>query len=243
MLKAGAVIPLQFWVYQVDGVTPRTGLVQGDFTWSAWLDDATQALTLSDFTEIGGGGYFVRVAVPSSVGSAFRIEPSVTATPTDVLDPGVFEGVITANDIDDVAVFAARPPSVTLAQNVSPQSAFSITVFKGDGRTIQIPIYDDNGELINLTLWQNFRFSIQNTAQTEESGYLPYHQNTGVSGDANGLLSVVLPEDCSAYNSHPTGHKDTKHWWSVDANLIADGTSKTRTLRAGPFIIKSKETP
>lgn len=242
-IKAGALEPLQFWVYQADRVTPRTGLVQGDFTWSAWLDADPLALTLSDFEEIGGGGYFVKASIPTTVGAALRIEPEVTAQPTDVFDPGVFEEVIAANDIDSVAILAARPPSVTLASNVSPTSAFTIKVFKGDGRTFRIPCYDDDGNLLDLSLWQNFRFSIRNTAQTAVGSDLPYHQNTGVTGGADGYAVVVLPEDCSAYATHPAGHSDTKHWWSIDANKIADGNTKTRTLRAGPFIITSKETP
>lgn len=243
MLKAGALEPLQFRVTQADGETPRAGLVVGGIAFNAWLDDAAQVLTLSDFAEIGGGLYFVNVSVPASVGSVLRIEPAVTATPTDLFDPGVFEDKIHANDIDSVAVLAARPPSITLASNVSPQSAFTIKVHDGDGTTLRIPIYDQDGALVNLTLWQNFRFSIQNTLQTAVGSDLPYHQTTGITGGADGILSVELPEGCSAYNTHPAGHTDTKHWWSVDANLIADTATKTRTLRAGPFVITSKETP
>jgi hypothetical protein len=241
MPKAGSVIPVTFERRNSSGAVV-TGKVLADFSFPAWLNNGAVTLTVSDFVEIGSGKYGVKLAMPSTLGR-IRIDPLCANPSTDTLDPEVLEGDITANDIDDVAVFAARPPSVTLAQNVSPQSAYSITVYKGDGRTFQIPIYDDNGDLVNLTLWENFRFSIQNTAQTAVGSDLPYNQTTGISGAANGLLSVVLPETCSAYATHPAGHTDTKHWWSVDANRIADGISKTRTLRAGPFVIRSKETP
>lgn len=243
MLKAGSIEPLQFWFYEADGETPVTGLEQADIDFAAWLDDAPVVLTLSGFAEIGDGGYFVNVTVPTDVGSGLVIKPTVIADATQRCDPGVFDDKITANDIDSVAILAARPPSVSLASNISPQSAFTITVFKGDGRTIRIPIYDDDGQLIDLTLWQNFRFSIQNSLQTTVTGDLPYNQTTGITGGADGYLVVVLPEDCTAYDVHPAGHTDTKLWWSADANLIADGSGKTRTLRAGPFVIKSKETP
>lgn len=242
-IKAGALEPLQFRVTEADGETPRTGLDQADIDFNAWLDDAAVVVTLSDFAEIGGGLYFVNVSVPTSVGSALRIEPEVIATPTDLFDPGVFEDKITANDIDSVAILAARPPSITLASNVSPQSAFSITVYKGDALTLEIPCYDGNGNLLDLSEWENFRFSIKNTAQTAVGSDLPYNLAVGITGGADGIASIPLPEDCSAYNTHPAGHTDTKHYWSLDANPIAGGTSKTRTLRAGPFVIKSKETP
>lgn len=243
MLKAGALEPLQFRVTQADGETPRLGLVVGDIDFKAWLDDATHALSVSDFAEIGDGYYFANASIPASVGSALRIEPEVIATPTDLFDGGVFEDTIFANSIDDVAVLAARPPSISLAQNVSPQSAFGITVFKGDARTLRIPCYDDDGALIDLSLWTQFRFSIQNSDQSVVVGDLPYNQTTGITGGSDGFAVIVLPEDCTAYDVHAVGRPDTKLWWSLDAHPTAGGNTKTRTLRAGPFTIRTKETP
>lgn len=213
-----------------------------DFDFPAWLDGDPIVLAVSDFEDLTGGKYAVTLTMPATLGW-LRVDCDCLDPTTDTLDPEVLEGRVTANDIDSAAVLAARPPSVTLASNVSPQSAFTIKVHQGDGITLRIPIYDQDGELEDLSLWQNFRFSIQNTLQTVVGSDLPYHQTTGITGGADGFLVVELPEGCSAYDTHPVGHTDTKHWWSADANLIADTATKTRTLRAGPFVITSKETP
>lgn len=218
------------------------GKVLADFSFPAYLDGDVVVLTVSDFEDLTGGDYAVSLAMPTTLGR-IRIDPVCSNPTTDTLDPDVLEGRITANNIDDVAVLAARPPSVTLAGNVSPQSAFTITAYKGDGKTFQVPIYDDNGTLRNLALWENFRFSIKNADQTVVSGQLPYDLAAGITGSAGGILSIPVPEDCSAYLAHPAGHKKTTLYWSVDANLISAGNTKTITLRAGPFVILSKETP
>ena len=218
-----------------------SGKVLADFAFPAWLEGDVVVLVASDFEDLTAGKYAVSLAIPTTLGR-LRIDCTCLNPATDTLDPEVLEGRITANDIDSVAILAARPPSITLAQNISPQSAFTIRLYDGDGRTIAIPIYDDNGDLIDLSLWENFRFSIQNTLQTVVAGDLPYNQTASITQSA-GVLSVALPEDCSAYDVHPAGHTDTKLWWSVDANRITDTTTKTRTLRAGPFVIMSKETP
>jgi hypothetical protein len=218
-----------------------TGLVQADFIWPAWLDGVVTALTCASFAEISGGKYKLALVMPATIGRIrVDLEP---ASGTDTIDPPVMEGRVTANDIDSVAVIAATPPSVALAANVRPGSDFSIEVYKGDGREITIPIYDDNGSLIDLTLWENFKIGIKNASQTVVGSDLPYVQTTGITAPATGLLVWAIPETCSAYNVHPAGHSKTTVYWSVEANKIADGNTKTRTLRAGPFVMRSKETP
>jgi hypothetical protein len=217
-----------------------TGLVQADFAFPAWLDGVVTVLTVASFAEIGSGKYKVGLTMPATLGR-IRIELN-PASGTDTIDEPILEGRITANDIDSVAVLAATPPSVALAANVRPGSDFSIEVYKGDGRTITIPIYDDDGVLIDLTLWENLKIGIKNSAQTAVGSDLPYSQTTGITGPASGMLTWAIPETCSAYNVHPAGHTKTALYWSVEGNKIADGNTKTRTLRAGPFVIRSKET-
>lgn len=240
MPKAGTTETLTLYRTDAAGAAV-SGKVEADFAFVAHHDGVAHALTTSGFAEIADGYYSVAVTYPATLGR-LRIDASCLNPTTDTVDPEVLEGQVTANDIDSVAVLAARPPSVTLAQNVSPQSAFGITVFKGDARTLRIPCYDDDGNTIDLSLWENFRFSIQNTDQSTVTGDLPYHQTTGVDGGADGFAEVVLPEDCTAYGVHTT-RADTKLWWSLDANTVAGGVTKTRTLRAGVFTIRSKETP
>src|SRR5690606_2592488 len=183
----------------------------------------------------------ITVDQPATTGR-LRIDIACANPSTDECDPQVFEGDVTANSLDDVAIAASRPPSISIAANVGRDSPYRIEVFKGDGRTIRVPIYDDNGSLVDLTLWENFRFSIQNEGQTTVEGVVPYHLTEGVTGGADGYLSIPIPEDCPAYALLEDGVKSVSVYWSGDANRISDGNTKTRTLRAGPFVIKRKET-
>lgn len=240
MPKAGSIKQITF-ARRTSADAAATGKVLADFDFPAWLDGVATVLTVGGFIAVGGEKYKISLTMPSTLGR-LRVDCNCLNPTTDTLDPDVLEGDITANEIDDVAILAARPPSVTLASNVSPQSAFTIKLFQGDGKTIAVPCYDDNGALLDLSLWENFRFSIKNAAQTAVSGQLPYNLAAGITQSA-GFARVPIPEDCTAYLAHGLGRAETKLWWSLDANLITDTNTKTRTLRAGPFIIMSKETP
>lgn len=241
MPKAGSTETLVFRRTNAGGA-PVTGKVEADFTFDAWHKGAAHVLTTANFAELTSGFFRIDITYPATIGR-LRIDITCSNPTSDVTDPDTLEGQVTANDIDSAAVLAARPPSVSLAQNISPQSAFGISVFDGDGLTLRIPVYDQDGELVDLSLWENLRFSIQNAGQTAVGTDLPYNQTTGITGGADGFAVVELPEDCSAYNVHAAGRAETKLYWSLDGNLITDGNTKTRTLRAGPFVIKPKETP
>lgn len=240
MPKAGTPYPLQVLRRNVSGAAVA-GKVEADFTVSALLDDAVVVLTVADFTDIGSGFYALTVDLPTSVGR-MRIDVTCANPSTDTADPNVFEGDLTARSLDDVGVLAARPPSISLASNVSPNADYRLEVFAGDGRTLSIPIYDDNGDLLDLTGWENFRFSLQNAGQTTVASTLPYHQTSGITNGADGIAAVAIPENCSAYGALAAGVTSVTVFWSLDANPTGD-TAATRTLRAGSFVIRRKETP
>jgi hypothetical protein len=241
MPKAGSIQRITFERKDADG-DDVPGKVLADFAFPAWQNGAAVVLTVGNLVALGGPKYSIDLTVPATLGR-LRVDCTCLNPTTDTLDPDVLEGEVTANDIDSVAVLAARPPSVTLAANISPRSEFTIEVFKGDGRTIEVPIYDDNGDLVDLSLWENFRFSIKASNQVAVAPHLPYNLDAGITGIAAGILRIPLPEDCSAYGAHPVGRAKTTLYWSGDANKISEGATKTRTLRAGPFVIRSKETP
>ncbi len=239
MAKAGEPYPLQLFVYDADG-TGVESLVEADFAFPAVLDDAVEVLVIADFVEVGDGYYVATITMPEVVGR-LRIDPALVDPADGTCDPDVFEGDITAFTIDDVAVIAARPPSITLASNVGKDAPFTIEVFKGDARTLRIPIYDENGALLDVSGYNSWRFSIQNLAQTAVVSSLPYDQTTDITGGVDGYVEVELPEDCSAYNELAAGVASVTRYWSLDADPNDD--TLTRTLRAGRFVIKRKETP
>lgn len=240
MPKAGSIEPVTFERVDEDG-DDVPGKVLADFDFPAWLDGVPIVLTVGNFVAIGGPKYKVDITMPATLGR-LRIDCNCLNPTTDDLDPPILEGRVTANDIDSVAILAARPPSITLAANISTRSDFDITVFKDDGLDVEIPIYDQNGDLRDLSLWENFKISIKNEDQTDVALQLPYNQTTDIVGGADGILTWTIPEDCTAYLTHPTGRAKTTLYWSGEANPVGN-TDGTRTLRAGKFIIRSKETP
>lgn len=60
------LVQIQFPVFDVDGITPLTGLVDGDFTKLLRVDDSVSAVSVT-VGEIGGGTYYVEFT-PDSAG-------------------------------------------------------------------------------------------------------------------------------------------------------------------------------
>lgn len=58
---------VQFFVFDFDGITPLTGLVDGDFTKTLLLDDASSALPVT-VTEVGATGRYVVEFTPDTAG-------------------------------------------------------------------------------------------------------------------------------------------------------------------------------
>jgi hypothetical protein len=242
MPVASETEPLQLFVGDADGEGVE-GLLEEDFDIPAILDDATVVLSIADFVEIGGGYYVLMVTMPSTTGR-LRIDPAMVDPADGTCDPEVYEGDVTAYSIDDVAVIAARPPSITLASNVGKNAAFTLEVYQYSAKTFRIPIYDEDGALRDLSGFNSFRFSIQNDDQTAVIGELPYDLTDAggaIRGGVDGYLEVDLPEDCSAYAQLATGDSRVVLNWSADGDPNDD--TLTETLRGGRFIIKRKETP
>ncbi len=239
MPVAGTIEPFQVFVGD-DAGNGVENLLEADFTLHAMLDDVVVVLTAADFVEVGDGYYVLWRTIPSTLGR-LRVDTKTTDPADGTCDPDVFEGDVTAYDIDGVAVLAARPPSITLASNVGKDAPFTIEVFQYSAKTLRIPIYDEDGALRDLSGFNSFRFSIQNDAQTVVAGQLPYDLNTNITGGADGILVVELPEDCSAYEELLPGVARKTLNWSADGDPNDD--TLTETLRAGPFVIKRKETP
>jgi hypothetical protein len=65
--SVGELVQIQFFVFDVDGITPLTGLVDGDFTKTLLLDDATSAVTVT-VTEVGATGRYVVDFTPTAAG-------------------------------------------------------------------------------------------------------------------------------------------------------------------------------
>lgn len=238
MPKAGTIERITLYRRSA-GFVAVTGKVLADFSFPSWLDGVATVLTVTGFTEIGSGYYSVDLTMPATTGR-IRIDFKCSNPTSDTCDVAGMDGRVENNDLDSITLGPSA--TVVVTSGVRRKTPYAIEVYKGDGINLQIPIYDDNANLVDLTLWQNFRFSIQNEAQTTVIGQFPYHQTSGVSGAGDGLLTVSLPEDCQVYAAHLAGHKKTTLYWSADANLISEGVTKTRTLRAGTFVILPKET-
>ena len=236
MPVTGEPFPVQIFAYDAEG-EGVPALVEADITLHALLDDAEVVLVVADFTEIGDGYYVATITTPTTRGR-LRIDISLTDPADGTADPDVLEGDITAFDIDDVASIAARPPSITLASNVGKDAAFTIEVFKGDARTLRIPVYDEDGNLRDVSAWNSFRFSIQNAAQTVDAPYLPYDQTSAITGGV-GYVDIALPESCSFYDLITTA--TVRAYWSLDGD--PNDNTLTQTLRAGIILGKRKETP
>jgi len=88
-IYAGETAPLQFNVWNTDGVTKKSGLVQpGNFTVSVWHDGAVDAVVaaavLAAILEIGTSGAYKSAFAPGTGTGYWRIE-IVNTWSTDVM--------------------------------------------------------------------------------------------------------------------------------------------------------------
>ena len=100
--SVGETVQIQFPAFDVDGLTPMSGLVDGDFGKVLFVDDSASAETVT-VTEIASTGYYVVEFVPTGDGlwyvevqtpvdDVFGDQVHVGAAPTDWAESVAGEG-------------------------------------------------------------------------------------------------------------------------------------------------------
>lgn len=102
MTLAGSVgeqVTIQFPAFDVDGLTPMTGLVDGDFDKVLLVDDAVSAQTVT-VSEVGSSGYYVMEFTPDANGLWYA---QVETPAEDIYADQIAVGPLTTDAVDSIA--------------------------------------------------------------------------------------------------------------------------------------------
>lgn len=215
-----------------------TGLVLANFaveaytiplsggTWATYAHGAT-------LTEIGGGRYALAFALPPASGFAsFLISHATHDVRGDL-----WEGEVEQYDQDALAA-ATIGTTATLSTSAQLGSVVPLELVHHAYREITITITDTAQSPINLSGYTNWRMSVSGQDQTVGR----YDQTTGISGNASGVLSIIIPESATAlWTFLAAAANSVTLFWDVWADKDGQATQSQPIVRSSPCTITRRE--
>lgn len=240
MAQPSDTITRVFEVINVNGTsTGTTGLTGASFTSTAYRNGASVSM-VPTITSLGAGlvgtRYSVAYTLPSTPGLVdFFIAP--TSSSLYIVWPDL-TGEVEADDFTSVKAAVVRTVA-TLGASGAPTNTITLSVIKNCYHVITFTIKNSDGSVVPLDGFNNWTFGVKNKAQTTVTG-VPYAL-TAVTADANGLVTITVPETATVYDYLATGEDATTDlFWSLQGDEAATA-SKSRVMARGQFIIIRKE--
>lgn len=237
MAQPSETITRLFEVVNVDGTnTGCSGLTGGSFTLAAYRNGAVTSITPT-ITEIGAGQtgrrYSIAYALPSSPGLV-DIFFYPTSASLYIVWPDL-TGEVEADDFTSVKSAVVRTVS-TLNATGAPTNTIDLAVIKNCYHSITFTVKNTDGSAVDLSGFNNWSFGVKDKTQAATT----YALTSGITADANGLVTIVLPEDASVYSALATGEDAVELYWSLQGDEAATAT-KSRVMARGRFRIMRKE--
>ena len=207
-----------------------TGLVTAGFTVDYYLDATTPAAVFT-VSEISAGRYRVNATLPATAGF---LNVFITASGYTV-ENGRLQGEIEAQDLDSIFAVVIRPQS-QLADASALASEVTLSVNARRYKSLSVSVVDQNGTAIDLSGYNNWRFSVWNRLH---SGSV-YALSSGITGSAGGVVAWAIPEDAS-FNAEMDaaillGDSSVTLFYDMIADAAATAT-KTECVFRGQFIL------
>lgn len=239
MAQPGDTITRTFKVVDASG-TAVTGLTTGSFTLTGYRNGASSSITHT-VVEIGSGFYSVAYPLPATAGlvDAWFVPTSAS----NFIEWPVLTGEVEAQDLVSIYGIVAKPV-VVLNATGAPSNEIELKFIKNDYHSISFTVKTQAGVAVDLVAagYNNWKFGVKNKDQSVVASVVPYSQTTGITGAADGTVTIVVPETASFYGLLATGvDQTTGARWSLEADEGGDST-KTRTLGRGPATVVRKET-
>ncbi len=217
-----------------------TGLTTASFTLTGWRNGVSAAITWS-IAELTLGRYTLTYALPSSAGIIDFIFAPVSAS-NFVVWPDLTEEV---EQYDLTALYGAvSKPTIVLNASGAPSNEIELVFIKSDYHSVTFTVKNSDGTAVDLVAagYTNWKFGVKNALQTAVASVVPYLLTTGITGDANGVVTVVVPESASFFGLLTDGvDATTGARWSLEADL-GGIVSQTKTLGRGICTVRRKET-
>lgn len=217
-----------------------TGLVTADFTLPGYRNGSSTSIAFT-ITEISAGYYKIAYTLPSSAGLVDGWFLPVSSS-NFIVWPDLTEEV-EAQDLTSLYGAVSRP-TIVLNATGSPSNEIELKFTKGDYHAVTFTVKNSDGTVVDLVSagYSNWKFGVKNALQTAVASVVPYLLSTGITGDALGVVTMIVPEGASFYDLLATGSDATTGArWSLEADLGGDAT-KTKTLGRGACTVIRKET-
>lgn len=237
MAQPGDTITRTFKVVDAAGAAV-TGLNTASFTCTGYRNGSASTISHT-VVEIGSGRYSVAYVLPSSAGLVDAWFTPVSAS-NYIVWPDLTEEV---ESYDLTALYGAVvKTTISLNATGAPTNEIELRFIKNDYHSVTFNVRDSAGVAVDLSAWDTWRFGVKNADQSTVGGVVPYLQTTGITANASGVVTIVVPETASFFGLLTTGQASTTGArWSLEGNEAADAT-KTRTVGRGVCTVLRKET-
>ncbi len=186
-------------------------------------------------TVVNWRSYKLGVTLPT--GGPYQFALAVeAASGSDIVNPMVFNGEVEQQDIDSIYGTVVRP-IVSSSTSTVFSSAFDLNLIAYRNTPVAASITDQTGAAIDLSGYNNWRFSVWDKTH---SGSILFTSALDITGSNVGAISFTVPETAAFYSqiaaALTAGNDNTILYYDVIADYAADAT-KTRTLMRGQLIL------
>jgi hypothetical protein len=239
MAQPAEIVTRTFSVIDAAGAAV-TGLVTASFTGVGFRNGTATSIPFT-ITEISGGRYQIAYTLPSTAGVVDLYFFPVTTT--YFIQWPDLTAEVEAYDL--TALYGAvSKPTIVLNSSGAPSNEIELKFIYNDWHSVTFTVKNSDGTAVDLVAagYNNWKFGVQNEGQTTVTSVVPYQQTTGITGDASGVVTIIVPETASFYGLLAVGAASTSGArWSLGADYGGD-VAKTRTLGRGVCTVMRKET-
>jgi len=199
--SVGELVQIQFPCFDVDGITPLTGLVDGDFSKLLLVDNAVSAVAMT-VSEVGATGRYVMTFTPNGLGLWY----AEVATPVD--------------DVFADQVEVGAPPDDWIDAIVNGVwSEILAGAYPADSAGWRLARVDDNGVLI-LTTVQGIESNVQDLHDALVMAVLTATGGTADTVETNATQADGFYDDLTAVVRNASGNVSRR----IDSYANANGT-------------------
>jgi hypothetical protein len=218
------------------------GKVLADFTIQAYADgvayDCDAAIT--DVATTGSWRVY-KLEVTLQTGGPYWSHIVVqVASGTDIVTPTYFCGEVEQQDLDSTYDVVGRP-TAQLGEASRLSSEVQLEVIAYRESPLYFSIVDQSGAAIDLSGYDNWRFSVWDKTH---SGSILYSDAISLTGSAGGVVEGVIPEDAAFFSEIADAFTNGEDFVTLYYDIIADAAAdndRTQTILRGRLILHRYE--
>lgn len=212
-----------------------TGKVLADFTIAATKDGVVTVLTpaVTEGATVGAWReYAVAITLPASGPYFFHCRVEV-ASGADLIDGGVIDVEVEAQDFDSIYALVATPVPLSTAP-VALGAERTLTMIAYRENIVAQTITDQSGGVFDGSGYGNMRFTVWDAAHSGGAGAF-YTLSSGITFSALGVLAFTVPEDAAFYSQIAAAIAASLNQKTLYFDVIGDvsGATHTRPILRG----------